>query len=174
MAELELNRNLADSHAEIELNLSASSADDFPMRSDILLPVQFHEDRRWRAEFDPLRRLMFAVLLDAVRCFQIDAGAHQHSKRREFAEAESWLFGANREGPFSFETVCDVLDIDPDCFRRGLLQWRDRKLAGEAAAPVGRRNAVVLTNRVTAIGPRAQRSLRSAQRTKKRRIFATD
>ena len=33
--------------------------------------------------------------------------------------------------PFSFENVCDLLQINPAYLRRGLIAWRDRQLQGQ-------------------------------------------
>jgi hypothetical protein len=119
----------------------ASSRDEFPLQFDAILPIQFYEGlHRSRAELDPVRRLMLAILIDAVRCFQ-NNGVASASRRRNFADAEFWLFRAT-DGPFSFETVCDTLEIDASRLRQGLLRWQTRKLAGEAAPRMIRRTAV--------------------------------
>jgi hypothetical protein len=139
------------SRADIELT-GVRSSEGF-LQPDAILPIQFFEGvRQSRAEQDPLRRLMFAVLIDALRCFRADLGAQQESKRREFAEAEFWLFRAACDEPFSFETVCSVLEIDAGRLRHGLSQWRARKLAGEAVPRMIRLSAVTPGKRVTARG----------------------
>ncbi len=43
--------------------------------------------------------------------------------RREFYEAEQWFRGSQAEGPFAFENVCHILDLDPNHLRRTLRDW---------------------------------------------------
>jgi len=93
---------------------------------ETILPVQFHSRYRNR-QMEALKRLMFAMLEHAVKCFQANLGARSREKRREFLEAEWWLFKANGVGPFSFESVCEVLGVHPDYVRRSLAQWRAAK-----------------------------------------------
>jgi hypothetical protein len=45
-------------------------------------------------------------------------------KKREFKEAQNWLLKDRNDGRFSFDTVCYVLETDPDLLRRRLIQFR--------------------------------------------------
>jgi hypothetical protein len=104
-----------------------------------ILPAQFFEGCRKNAALEPEKRLMLAVLTDAVRCYQVGWKAQRTSRIRAFHEAEAWLFSARSYGPFSFESVCHTLDITPDYLRRMLRRWRIRRLAGARGPVVGRR-----------------------------------
>jgi hypothetical protein len=96
-----------------------------------ILPAQFYPRRRNNAEMESeRRRLAFAVLTDAIRCFQLNMETASRSKMPEFAEAESWIFAPTDDGPFSFENVCFLLEIHPGDVRRGLRQWQAMKAAG--------------------------------------------
>jgi len=141
--QLESNRDTLNSLLDIE---------DPLVQPDVVLPVQFHDLRRSNVQFDPIRRLMVAVLTNAVGCFQRYLGAQGRSRARLFEEAEEWLFRAGGDGLFSFENVCDALEIDMNRLRRSLLNWHARKLAGEAPRPVTRRSAGV----ARALATRAQ------------------
>jgi hypothetical protein len=79
---------------------------------------------------DPIEHLMFAILDDAIRCYQTNVGVQRPLARRALAETEEWLFGLPGHVPFSIESVCDVLQIDAPRLQRALRQWRDRKPAG--------------------------------------------
>jgi hypothetical protein len=103
---------------------------DSPLQSDAILPVQFHPARRGTSDTEPVRRLMFAILVDAVRCFQANVSARAAFRRRLFWEARLWIFSEKGGGPFSFDTVCDALDVDPRGLRRWLLDWREKRLGG--------------------------------------------
>jgi hypothetical protein len=71
---------------------------------------------------------MVAMLVDAVRCFQTNAGAGQAARSQEFAEVKSWLFCDDDDRPFSFRAVCDVLELDPKSIRNGLARWQEKRL----------------------------------------------
>ena len=105
---------------------------------ETILPVQFHNARYRDRQMESLRRLMFAILEHGVKCFQANFEARNRERRREFLEAQWWLFKSNGVGPFSFENVCEVLGVHPDHVRRSLLAWRARTLAAlDAAAREG-------------------------------------
>ena len=70
------------------------------------------------------RRLMLAVLRDAVDCYRQGRRARDPATRLVFAEARAWLESTDRCVVFSFESICDALDIDADYLRRGLRQRR--------------------------------------------------
>ena len=85
--------------------------------AEALLPLQFYGNRRGAATIEPLRRLMVAMLVDAVRCFQTRFAARP-ARRQEFAEVRSWIFSDEDDGTFSFKGVCDALEIDPKTIRK--------------------------------------------------------
>src|SRR5262249_29606035 len=101
---------------------------EFFLQTETLLPVQFH-GARGRAAIEPERRLMLAVLVDAVRCFQSSSEPRLPAKRQEYAEAQSWIFSDDDSGFFSFGAVCDALDIHSKAVRKGLLRWEQTKHA---------------------------------------------
>ena len=103
---------------------------------DTLLPSQFFDRVRRRVEHDGERRLMIAVLEDAVDVYRKQAGAQEARNQQLFREAEEWIEDRNRTWLFSFENICDVLDIDSSYVRRGLHAWKDRVRRGEAAKRV--------------------------------------
>lgn len=117
---------------------------------DIITPEQFYEGQRDESSIRPVKRLMLAVLEDALRGFQNNAAAVAGPRRRLFVEAEEWLCGGEGEGPFSFETVCETLGIEPAFLRKGLLEWRAQQLAGGAHRRLARRSPVVRSGRISA------------------------
>ena len=84
-----------------------------------IVPAQFYPHRRGAAETEPLRRLMIAMLVDAVRCFQ--AGERQRVKRKEVWDAGTWIFGRYADFPFSFVNVCAELGVSPRRIRQQLI-----------------------------------------------------
>ena len=65
---------------------------------------------------------MLAVLDDVIECFQKYAGARDGKGGRLFREAEEWILERDSEWLFSFDNICDVLNLDPSYIRRGLKQ----------------------------------------------------
>jgi hypothetical protein len=113
--------------------------------AEALLPLQFYGNRRGAATIEPLRRLMVAMLVDAVRCFQTRFAARP-ARRQEFAEVRSWIFSDEDDGTFSFKGVCDTLEIDPKAIRKGLVRWEEKRLSGEKPRMI-RRSAVQVAKR---------------------------
>jgi hypothetical protein len=97
---------------------------------DTLLPSQFFDRVRRRSEHDGERRLMIAVLEDAVDVYRKQAAAREGRGQQLFRDAEEWIEEPDRTWLFSFQNICDVLDIDSDYLRRGLREWKARAQAG--------------------------------------------
>jgi hypothetical protein len=91
--------------------------------------LQFFAGLKRKAQADGERRLMLAILEDAVDCFQKYAMVKDGRGRQLFAEAEQWFLSDDRRWPFSFVNVCEALEIQPQFLRRGLLSWKSRQLA---------------------------------------------
>ena len=124
-----------------------------------ILPAQFFSGRPDRARTEPLQRLAFAVLVDALNVFQSNFGAPRPDRRRQFNEAQEWLLGPQGEGPFSFENVCYLLDVDPSRVRNTVRQWQGMKRAGQPCQALARRSPV---NRMGALRPRPRRQAERA------------
>src|SRR5262245_21458200 len=100
---------------------------------DFMLAEQFFDARR--AGLEGERSLMLAVLRDAVECYQKYALARDPRGRFEFDEARRWIESQDRDWPYSFENICDVLDIDPVYLREGLERYAPRGFRGEMRKP---------------------------------------
>jgi hypothetical protein len=72
-------------------------------------------------------KLMLAVLLAAVECFQKHVLAQSVWEKKLFQEAEDWILEKNTDWLFSFENICETLQLHPDYIRRGLLVWKEAK-----------------------------------------------
>ncbi len=92
------------------------------LQPDVMLPLQYFARHRRQAVAE--RNLVFAVLQDAINCYQSYAFALDRHGQRLFRETEEWLASAERV-PFSFEHICEVLDLDPSYLRTGLRRWRE-------------------------------------------------
>ena len=98
---------------------------------DTLLPSQFFDRVRRRTEHEGERRLMIAVLEDAVDVYRKQAGSGDARGQQLFGEAEQWIEDPDRTWLFSFQNICDVLGLDADYLRRGLHAWKARALEGQ-------------------------------------------
>ena len=67
------------------------------------------------------RALMLAVLEDAIRCIEEGRRRRHFYTRRLAAEAEAWVRCEQRDWPFSFVIICEVLGFDVDAVRARLL-----------------------------------------------------
>ncbi len=70
------------------------------------------------------RRLMLAVLIDAVRLtrsLQLEAsrvGQLPLIKRRQLLREYQWFASQDRDRPFAFQSICEALGLDADYVRR--------------------------------------------------------
>ena len=69
--------------------------------------------------------LMCAVLEDAVDCFQQQYVCATRRAKDLGREAEQWLFSDDPNWPFSFLSICSVLELCPQYIRQGLKRWHD-------------------------------------------------
>ena len=117
---------------------------------DALLPEQYFDRLAARTSDTPERRLLFAVLLDAV--IQL-----QRRNTSGAAEAERWIRNVDDgESPFSFRNVCEALGIEPMYLARGLLAWRRSQIDLLPGIPV--RQLRTSHRRVTPLGRRRRRT----------------
>jgi hypothetical protein len=103
---------------------------------DTLLPEQYLETFRRKLHLEPEKKLMLAVLEDAIACYQKYIVARDGKGKILFQETEEWVLDGNGDWLFSFANVCDTLGFDPDYLRRGLLEWKTKRLEGHSQARV--------------------------------------
>src|SRR2546423_7620878 len=95
---------------------------------DTVLPSQFFGALREKGFIEGEKRLMAAVLADAVDVYMKQAFAEDAKARNLFLDAEAWLFG-DEPGPwfFSFHNICDMLGLEAEYIRRGLREWQSKR-----------------------------------------------
>ncbi len=94
---------------------------------DTLLPVQYYELTRRRNLLEGERKLMFAVLEDAIDCYLKNMNAKSRWRRILFYEVQNWMNATDRAGLFSYETVCEAFDIDAKSLRTALKEQLRRQ-----------------------------------------------
>jgi hypothetical protein len=103
------------------------------LQPDVMLPAQFFRALRGREAHGGERRLIIAVLEDAINCFQKHLFAGDNRSRRLFHDAENWIMSMDRDSPFAFENICEFLSLDAEYIRQGLCCWA--RTARSAAGP---------------------------------------
>ena len=95
---------------------------------DVIITEQFVAARRRRSALSSEKRLMLAVLENALDDYQKYVAAQDRVGRTLFAEAAAWIACPSNGDVFSFEHISETLDIDPSYFRRGVAAWHRRLL----------------------------------------------
>jgi hypothetical protein len=93
---------------------------------EVILPAQFFAAVRpgllQRAEY----RLAFAVLADGVNCFIKHCKAKSRARLELFCETRDWLMSTRSADMFSYENLCETLNIDAVKLRRALVEFVTR------------------------------------------------
>jgi hypothetical protein len=95
---------------------------------DTLLPIQYFEAMRRKHLLEGEKRLVLSVLEDAIECFMKCIDSSTKKGQRLFRDAEEWITLEDKKWVFSFDNVCEMLDINPEYLRRGLREWKVRQL----------------------------------------------
>ena len=66
------------------------------------------------------KRLMLAILKDAVECIERYCYGQRTGSRSEYEAALAWVRTHDAVWPFSFENICLELDLCPDRLRSSL------------------------------------------------------
>ena len=92
---------------------------------DLIVPSQFFDRIKVENSAQPEKRLMLAVMEDAISTFQKSVRGLTRRQRRLFRETEEWIGSADSRWPFSFENICETLQLNPGYIRRGLRLWKE-------------------------------------------------
>lgn len=95
-----------------------------PFGPDVILPAQFYERSITIEHATGEKALMLAVLEDGIRCFQEHLKNPRVRPRLLARQAERWIRSKDCEWPFSFNNVCESLELNPECLRAKLLEPR--------------------------------------------------
>ncbi len=101
----------------------------FVLQSDALLPAQYYETLQRSDYLQPDKQLMLAVLDNALECLQKHLLARSRKGRRLFRESEEWVLETDSDWIFSFENICQFLDLDPAYLRKRVRLWKEKELA---------------------------------------------
>jgi hypothetical protein len=90
---------------------------------DTVLPAQFWSPAS-HPRGEPEKRLLVAVLEDALSLLLNDARCPSKHRRGAVREAARWLNSDDRSGAFSFASICDLLGLDVVMVRRAIHRLR--------------------------------------------------
>jgi hypothetical protein len=107
------------------LRVAPSPADSLASRSsvseEVITPEQFFTPAdRSGATWTPERRLLLAVLEDAVVMYLRYRNNFSTRGKRLFRETQKWFDSQDRTSLCAFESICDHLNFDADYLRLGL------------------------------------------------------
>jgi len=93
---------------------------------DTLLGEDYAANFRRKLPLEPERTLLLAILEDGIRCYQENIHVSGGKRRTLFEEARDWLFSDDTGWFCSFDSICTLLNLEPNYIRRGLRQWETR------------------------------------------------
>ena len=85
-----------------------------------VLPAQFFTPADGTSTTSGVVALMYAVLEEALHCWQQQSAKSGQRAQRLATEAEEWFFTDDSSWPFSFVNICAALNLDSDYIRQGL------------------------------------------------------
>ena len=104
-----------------------------PTEKDLWSIARTHDPgRRGAALAEPERRLMLALLTDAIVCFRKLVASALREERSLLEETERWFRSDDHLWPGSFVNVCEALGIAPEPLRRAILRSKGAPTASEA------------------------------------------
>ena len=93
--------------------------------------------RRRTNAYAPEMRLVLALFDDAIRSAARNPDACKRRERHDCLDARAWMLNNDREWPFAFANVCDLLGLDADAVRQRVLLGA---LPGDDGLRLGGRN----------------------------------
>ena len=115
-------------NATAQRTVTSSPGVGVELEPEVVLPSQFYFKGALDASLQPEKRLMLAVMEDAVGTFQKYVWARDRAGQRLLAEVEEWFESHDGEWPYSFVNICQALNLDVDFMRDGLRRWKQQQL----------------------------------------------
>ena len=113
------------SPAESDRSVGLRAGGAIELEPEAVLPSQYFSLPAVDASLQAEKRLMLAVLEDAVGTFQKYVNAKERNGQRLFTEVEDWFAADEVEWPYSFINISQALGLDPEYLRAGLNRWKD-------------------------------------------------
>jgi hypothetical protein len=120
-----VNSHTAKSTAERSYGDDVANLDSL-FEPDAVVSAQYFDNFQRKTPTEPENRLLMAVLEDAIHCFQDNVLAENGKSKKLFDDAEEWVLKERSDWIFSFRNVCELLGIDPEYLRAGLIRWKQQ------------------------------------------------
>jgi hypothetical protein len=120
--------------ATIALRENTDMADHGAFEPDVLITDLVVAARRRRAALSGEKRLMLAIVENALDYYEKYLLATDRVGRALFTEAADWMASTSDEDVYSFENISETLDINASYFRRGVAAWHKRLLEAHSRA----------------------------------------
>jgi len=127
---------------------------------DSLLPDQYLDTFRRKLHLEPEKKLMLAILEDAIACYQKYIFVRDSKGKALFHDAKEWVAEEGGGNVFAFESVCESLGLNPEYVRRGMADWTKAALAQRTQAKIYQ--LAPRPRRSAAVSRKARRRLRRA------------
>lgn len=115
-------------------------------KGDAIARSQYYDSRTGQDDNAPLKRLMLAVLGDALDCLRSGASNEPSAAQCKAAdEAAEWVRNTTDEHLFAFNSVCETLGIHPGALRESLTGWLAHGPRLSRRPPVIRQTSVRLS-----------------------------
>lgn len=95
---------------------------------DTLASAEYFDSLQRKTPIEPEKRLIVAILEDAIQCFQANILAENGKPKKLLDDAEEWLLKEGADWIFSFRNICELLELDAEYLRAGLIRWKQKRL----------------------------------------------
>jgi hypothetical protein len=96
--------------------------------SDASTSEHYRDTFRRSELLEPEKALLIALLEDGIHEYRKYYRARDRDGQRRFRKACEWLMADDEAWIFSFVNVCELLNLDPEYVRRGVLEAREPAL----------------------------------------------
>jgi hypothetical protein len=83
---------------------------------------------------------------------------HDHWEKRLFQEVEDWILKKNSEWLYSFENICETLQLNADYIRKGLRVWKEAKRKSYSIEDQRENRTKLIRTRVAPIAARLSKT----------------
>jgi hypothetical protein len=103
--------------------------------ADAAVQQQYLDTVRRSEHLEPEKALLVALLEDAIHTYRKYRATRGRVGKKRFREAKAWIMGGGNDWIFSFNNVCELLRLNPDYVRRGVIESADETAQEEKPCP---------------------------------------